>query len=315
MGEHPATASADFRAGLLRPARRRLWIISDLQQSDPANARRCMHAGVDDFLSLRLPVDAVCYLGDATESAVLPHLREMADMQVEALARVDAPVWYVMGNHEFDYHRWGDRRGGGVTIPMRERILREPQWRTTPSVRDWLLVADLGDLALAMFSDHAAPDGAWFCVHGGASDGRDRIDYPDPGAAERAREAIAALGKPVFTMSHYAFPGGNRASDLMGLVRPLPPNVVAHFYGHCHIGDFKWGGEDCLRQISGIDGSALTQFDVASLENRRGNAVRSAVVEWYGGASYGVFFRDHTARRWEKAFLAGAPGAPMAGPR
>ena len=288
-----------------RPARRRFWVFSDLQQSDPENARRCMHAGVEDFLSLRLRIDAACYLGDATESAVLPHLREMADMQVGELARVDAPVWYVMGNHEFDFQRWGEGAArGGVRVPMRERILREPQWRTTASVRDWLLVADFGDMALALFSDHAAEDGSWICVHGGATDGRDRIGYPDPGAPARARERIAALGKPVFTMSHYAFPGGNRASDLMGLVRPLPPNVVAHLYGHCHIGDFKWGGDDCLRQVSGVDGSAVTQFDIASLENRRGNAVRSAVLEWYGGASYGVFFRDHTAHRWEKAFLA-----------
>lgn len=305
MDTMPDQTQNDFRSALLRPARRRLWVISDLQQSDPANARRCMHAGVEDFLSLRLPVDAVCYLGDTTEGTDPAHLREMADMQVEALARVDAPVWYVMGNHEFDLHRWGGERGR-VTIPMRERVLREPQWRTTPSVRDWMLVADFGDLALALFSDHASPDGSWFCVHGGANDGENRIDYPDPGAADRARAAIAALGKPVFTMSHYAFPGGNRASALMETLLPLPENVVAHFYGHCHVGDFKWGGKDCLRQISGIDGSAVTQFDVASLENRRGNAIRSAVVEWYGGAAFGVFFRDHTARRWEKTFLAGA---------
>ena len=79
MSAHPATPPADFRAGLLRPARRRLWVISDLQQRDPANARRCMHAGVEDFLSLRLPVDAVCYLGDTTEGADPAHLREMAD--------------------------------------------------------------------------------------------------------------------------------------------------------------------------------------------------------------------------------------------
>ena len=293
----------DWRGALLRPARRRFWVISDLQQRDPANARRCMHEGVEDFLSLRLPVDAVCYLGDTTEGTDPGHLREMADMQVEALARVGAPVWYAMGNHEFDFHRWGGERGR-VTIPMRERVLRERQWHTTPSVRDWLLVADFGDVALALFSDHAAPDGSWFCVHGGASDGENRIDYPDPGAADRARAAIAALGKPVFTMSHYAFPGGNRASELMGRLRPLPPNVVAHLYGHCHIGDRQWGGDDCLRQISGVDGCAVTQFDVASLENRRGNAVRSAVLEWYGESSYGVFFRNHTAKRWEKVFLA-----------
>ena len=35
-----------------REARRRLWVFSDLQQSDPRNAEYCMHAGVDDFLSL-----------------------------------------------------------------------------------------------------------------------------------------------------------------------------------------------------------------------------------------------------------------------
>lgn len=298
----------DWKRGFSAPAKRRFWLISDLQQSDPDNARRCMHAGVEDFLSLRMPVDAVCYLGDATESAVLPHLRAMADMQAEALARVDAPVWYVMGNHEFDYHRGCGERGR-VTVPMRERILREPQWHTTPSVRDWLLVADFGDVALALFSDHAAPDGSWFAVHGGASDGAARIPYPDPEAPARARAAIAALGKPVFTMSHYAFPGGNRASELMGSLLPLPPNAVAHFYGHCHVGDFKWGGAVCLRQVSGIDGSAVTQFDVASLENRRGNAIRSAVLEWYGGASYGVFFRDHGAHRWEKVFLVPPDGA------
>ena len=301
--------SADVPAGPAaafdKPAKRRFWLISDLQQHEPDRARACMTAAVDDFLSLGLAVDAVCYLGDSTEGPDPAHLRAMADMQVEQLARVDAPVWFVTGNHEFDYHRWGGGAGSGrVTIPMRERILREAQWHTTPSIRDWLLVADFGDLALALFSDHAAEDGSWFAVHGGASDGANRIDYPDPDAPARAREAIAALGKPVFTMAHYAFPGGNRASELMGALRPLPPNVVAHFYGHCHIGDFKWGGADCLRQISGVDGSALTQFDVASLENRRGNAVRSAVLEWRGGASFGVFFRNHSDKRWEKAFLA-----------
>ena len=273
-----------------------------------------MHAGVADFLSLRLPVDAVCYLGDATEGADHAHLREMSDMQVEALSQVDAPIWYVMGNHELDFHRFSGERGA-VTVPFRERILREGQWRTTPTVRDWLLVADFGDLAVALFSDHAAPDGSWFAIHGGASDGAGhRIDYPDPGAPGRVRAALAALDKPVFTMSHYAFPGGNRASALQGALLPLPPSVVAHFYGHCHIGDAHWGGPDCLRQISGIDGTALTQFDVASLENRRGNAVRSALVEWYGGSGYGVFFRNHTVRRWEKTFVAGPAAVPAPAP-
>ncbi|MBQ9727642.1 MAG: metallophosphoesterase [Kiritimatiellae bacterium] len=297
-----APAPAGPAAAFLAPARRRFWLVSDLQQREPELARACMTAAVDDFLSLGLAVDAVCYLGDSTEGPDPAHLRAMADMQVGQLARVDAPVWFVTGNHEYDYHRnCGER--GRVTIPMRERVLREARWHVPPTVRDWLLVADFGDLALALFSDHAAPDGSWFCVHGGASDGARRIPYPDPEAPARARAAIAALGKPVFTMSHYAFPGGNRASELMGELLPLPENVVAHFYGHCHVGDFRWGGKDCLRQVSGIDGSALSQFDVASLESRRGDAVRSAVLEWHGGASFGVFFRNHTARAWEKCHV------------
>ena len=133
----------DWKPRLLRPAKRRFWVFSDLQQHDPANARRCMHAGVEDFLSLRLPVDAACYLGDSTEGTDLGHLREMADMQVEALARVDAPVWYVMGNHEFDFQRWSDPPPTGrVAIPMRERILGEKQWHTTASTVSAMLFSE-----------------------------------------------------------------------------------------------------------------------------------------------------------------------------
>ena len=295
-------------------ARRRFWVFSDLQQSDPVNARRCMTVGVDDFLSLGIRVDAVCYLGDSTEGADLAHLREMADMQVEQMSRVDAPVWYVMGNHEFDYHRELFRRGetgGRVAIPKRERILGEPQWRTTASVRDWELVADFGDMALFLLSDHADETGAWWTTHGvvhGLPEGA-----PDPHGDEAStlRGRIAALGKPVLTMSHYGFPGGNREAPLQEGLLPLPRNVVAHFYGHSHIGDAVWGRQNLWRQVSGIDDSPVAQFDIASLENRRGSAVRSAIVEWYGGLRYGVFFRNHTLGEWERTYVSlSGPDAP-----
>ena len=284
------------------PPRRRFWVFSDLQQSDPDNARHCMTTGVEDFLSLGLAVDAVCYLGDSTEGSCLPHLQEMSDMQVEALSRVDAPVYYAMGNHEFDYFRDSDR--ASVRIPIRERILGEPQWHTTASVRDWLLTADFGDVALCLLSDPADPSGAGFTTHGiirGLAE-----DAPDPHGDEplAVRERIAALDKPVFTMSHYAFPGGNRPSPLQSRMLPLPPNVVAHFYGHSHVGDAVWGKENLWRQVSGIDEAPLEQFDIASLENRRGSAVRSAILEWYGGERFGVFFRNHTAGKWERVHVS-----------
>ena len=46
----PIGAAPDWRAALLPPAKRRFWVFSDLQQSDPDNARRCMETGVRDFL-------------------------------------------------------------------------------------------------------------------------------------------------------------------------------------------------------------------------------------------------------------------------
>lgn len=288
---------------------RRFWLFSDLQQHDPTNARICMHTGVEDFLSLDLPVDAVCYLGDSTEWIEIPHLEEMAEMQVKALARIDAPIYYVMGNHELDYQRRGPRsRPAPIKIPMRERILRENQWHTTASPRDWTMTADFDGLTLFFFSDHGDPDGYWCDTHGYVQDYIDREGGEPPHQEgdeeeQRIRATLASIETPFFTLSHYAYAGGNRESPQQSRFLPLPGNAIAHFYGHCHIGDEKWGGDQCLRQIAGIAGSSLTQFDIASLENRRGNAIRSAIVEWYGGRSYGVFFRDHTAKRWDKVYL------------
>ncbi len=290
-----------------REARRRLWVFSDLQQSDPRNAEYCMHAGVDDFLSLRLHVDAVCYLGDSTEGINLAHLEEMSEMQVKALARVDAPVYYVLGNHEFDYHQWGEGPGK-LTIPMRDRIVHESQWHTADSVADWSFSADLGDLALFFLTDHADPvAGRWCTTHGYHHDiPQDKPAMHDHDAdAAIVRAQLAAIGKPFFTFSHYSFHGGNRdfEGDLQERLLPLPPEHLAHFYGHSHIGDHHWGREGFMRQISTINDTATTQFDVASLENLRGNTVRSAIVEWYGGNNYAVFFRDHMGHDWEKAFF------------
>lgn len=297
---HPGLAA-------LRPeARHRFWVFSDLQQSDPVNASLCMRTGVDDFLSLNLPVDAVCYLGDSTEGTNLAHLREMTDMQVEQLARVDAPVYYAMGNHELDYLKHGDPPGR-LIVPIRERILGEPQWHTTERIEDWSFLADFGDLTLFFLSDHASPDGRWCTTHCHVRRIAEGVATPHDDGTARAEtlQKLAAVKTPFFTFSHYSFPGGNRDDEgpLQAELLPLPENVVAHFYGHSHIGDRVWGKKNLYRQISTIEDSTITQFDIASLENRRGTAVRSAVLEWYGGHHYGVYFRNHTEKVWEKGFF------------
>ena len=38
---------------------KRLWLISDLQQSIPENATACMTAGVEDFRTLNLKCDGI----------------------------------------------------------------------------------------------------------------------------------------------------------------------------------------------------------------------------------------------------------------
>ncbi len=305
---------SDFRPSLLPEPLHRFWVFSDLQQSDPANARYCMTTGVDDFLSLRLPVDAVCYLGDSTEGIVTAHLEEMTEMQVRQLARVDAPVFYAMGNHEFDLFRYSGvpaEERKGVRVVIRERVLHEPQWHVAPTIRDWTFQEDFDDLSLLFFTDHADPGGAWCTTHGYTQDLRPGT--PDPYAEgddteiAPVRDKLAAIDRPFFTFSHYSFSGGNRVAPIQSRLLPLPANAIAHFYGHSHIGDRYWGKQDVYRQISGIDNSDVTQFDIASLENRRGSAVRSAILEWYGGHRYGVFFRNHSAGVWEKAFLSLEP--------
>ena len=295
----------------------RFWVFSDLQQSDPRSATFCMETAVCDFLSLGLDIDAMCYLGDSTEGATLSHLEDMADMQVRLLARVDAPAYYVMGNHEFDYFR---RYGGadGVKIPIREAILKEAQWHTSADLEDWSFTADFGDVALFFLTDRAErAHGRWYTSHcyrqSMPADAPNDHDYEAD--ASLVRERMAALGKPFFTFSHYAFKGGNRdfEGDLQELLRPLPPDHLAHFYGHSHIGDHVWGRENFLRQISTINETPTTQLDIASLEGFRGNTIRSAVLEWYGGHSYGVFFRDHLHHLWEKTYFENDGGCARRG--
>jgi hypothetical protein len=278
----------------------RVWVISDLQQSIPAEARRCLATAVDDFRSLDLPIEQIWYLGDAVEGGHLDHLEEMAAMQVATLGAFNVPLKYVLGNHDFDYMRQnGDKPGRAV---FRDAVSRVPGWRTTDSIESFYFFDKIGDFTVAFFSDHADPRGRWVSTHGLVHGDQQLYPY-DAAAYQAVRDQIAAVPGPVITCSHYAFSGGNRSSALHDLMLPLPPNIKLHLYAHAHIGDAAWAGKDLYRKIACVDNHPIIQCDIASLEDARGSATRSAILEIYRDHSLGLFFRNHSTRRWEESLL------------
>lgn len=278
--------------------RHRFWIVSDLQQQYPERATHCMTRAAADFLSLNMPCEAVCYLGDATEGHNLDFIHEMAAMQVREFARVGAPVYYSVGNHDFDYFAYHRDHLPGMVIPFKDYVEQYSQWHTQGDMGKMYYIADMGDYALCFFTDHADPAGRWYTTHGEIRG--DAALYPYTEADYRAcMEEIGAMGKPVFTLSHYSYAGGNRAAPLFDRFLPVADNVRMHFYGHAHIGDAVWAGKDCHRKISAVDNQPLMQINVASLENYRGSAIRSVIVELYDSGEVGVLFRNHSLRCWD----------------
>lgn len=279
--------------------RHRVWVISDLQQSQPAEAARCLSTAVDDFRALDLPPEQIWYLGDAVEGSNLAHLDEMAAMQVRVLSSFGVPLRYVLGNHDFDFLRH-DKGASGHTAVFRDAVLKVPTWRTTESIESFYFLDSIGDYTVCFLSDHAHPQNRWASTHGEVH--VDRSLYPHDARAYRAlRDQIAAVNGPVITCSHYAFAGGNRPSPLHDQMFPLPPNIRLHLYGHAHIGDATYAGKDLYRKIACIDNHPIVQCDIASLEDGRGSAIRSAVLEIYHDGTLALYFRNHSTRRWEES--------------
>ncbi len=283
-----------------RHALYRFWIFSDLQQEDPELAERYFRTALRDFRSLPVKPDGICYLGDASQGCDRTGIDIMIRMQLNELEKLGIPVYYVMGNHEFDYYHHCLRTGQKPCVPFFDAIRGNPQWHTVSSMEDFYFTAEFPEFTMLFFSDHAAEDGSWSAIH-------QKKQTATPHTAEKWREVrnrIGNTGKPVFTFSHYAFPGGNRPSEHLAQILPLPDSFRAHFYGHAHIGDGVWAGKDLYRQISGTDDSPAVQFDVSSLDHLRGTTVRSAFFDYYGDGMFGVFFRDHLNGCWENIYLS-----------
>ena len=189
-----------------------------------------------------------------------------------------------------------------MELPFLEYMQKQPQWHTQADVSDMCYTADLGPFVLCFLTDHADHAGRWYTTHGEIRG--DASLYPYTEADYQAlRDKLAALDKPLITLSHYSFAGGNRAAPLFDRFLPLPTQERIHFYGHAHIGDAVWAGKDCYRKIAAVDNQPIIQVNVASLENYRGSAIRSVILEWYETGEIGVCFRNHTRACWDDYLL------------
>jgi len=300
----------DIFAASTRRCHTRFWLFSDLQQSSPELAERYFSAAMDDFDGLKLAIDGICYLGDASEGVNLPDIITMLTMQLGYLDALHVPIYYTMGNHELDYYRHAVCHGNDKPrIPFYDAVCKRPNWHLVRSHDQFWFAEEMPEFTMLFFTDHAALDGSWYAFHQMLPDPKGL--YPFPGEYpytkkdwEDVRDRFANTGKPIFTFAHCSFPGGNRPSAFLEQILPLPENFRAHFYGHAHIGDHYWAKKDLYRQIACVDDHPVLQFDIASLDHRRGSTVRSAIFDTYGDGKYGVFFRDHVNRRWEQFFLS-----------
>jgi predicted phosphodiesterase len=289
-------------SGLKNKVKYRIWLISDLQQSIPQNAKLCLSTAVEDFHQLKMPCNQIWYLGDAVEGQNLANIEEMAQMQIKMLNSFNVPVRYVLGNHDFDYFRSSKDTCCKITVPFYERILKETNWLSIESYDSFYFFEHMKDFSVLFLSDHANVEGSWFTTHGVVHGNADKYPYT-PNTYAELNTYVQNLNKPVITVSHYAFSGGNRPSQLQDRLLPLPENVKMHFYGHAHIGDKQWAGKDCYRKLACVDDQNIPQINISSLENRRGNAVRSALLEVYEDISFGIYFRNHSEKKWEEYYF------------
>ena len=138
-----------IRASVVEQVRHRVWIISDLQQSDLAIARECLTAACQDFKDLQMPREQIWYLGDSVQGNDETVLRQMVEMQIELLQALDTPLIFTCGNHEFDpYYPQMDKLpltgDDELKIISRELFSKVPGWRTSENLSDFYFTDRLG---------------------------------------------------------------------------------------------------------------------------------------------------------------------------
>ena len=249
-----------------------IWVNSDLQLSDPQEAIRCLSNAVEDILALNLPLAGIWMLGDVLCGDNLTDLLSVANKVMELLEVFPVPVCYLLGNHEMDLLRVGKPRW-----PLYELAVAHPQWRTLAHIDDLYFSLEFFGCRVYFLSDHSAPDLHWWTTHGQIMG--DVAAYPyGEGEYRKLAAEVAQLAQPAILVSHYAFPGGQRPSDLLGRLRPLPSNVLFHLYGHAHIGDLRLNREYPYRRDFLIAGESIWQYNISALEDRRSAGSHSAFL-------------------------------------
>lgn len=271
-----------------------MWISSDLQLEDPEVARSILTQAIDDVRQMNLPLVGAWCLGDALVGANLPALEKTAQAVVELYERLSVPVRYVMGNHEKDYCRL---RGKG-RFPLHEQVRDRVGWATTGSPSDFYFSEPWCGYQVFFFNDQADPEGKWIATHHKRPEQWPK-GYPNKQELWQAvRQEMATSPLPVITVSHYAFPGGQRPSSVLEQLLPLPDTVRCHLYGHAHIGDLVWNKACPWERQHHVDGQDIPQFNVSALESLRSPGSHSAILEFGPAGALQLRIRCHLQRRW-----------------
>lgn len=284
-------------------AKHTVWVFSDLQQSTLENAKKCMDVCMEDYARLGCPAQQIWCLGDAVQGTDLDQLYQMTKLQEDAFSRLNIPLYYATGNHDYDYASFRAKQSGApIQLPFYEMVQSHSGWFTTQNMDDPYFAGGIGSWKVFFFCDHISPDNSWLSTHNSIRYGQELYPYPQS-YWDEVRRQIAAAGDRVITAAHCAFPGGNRETEILGMLQPLPQNVKLHLYGHAHIGEYAWPKQDVFRRISWIDWQDIPQIDVASFENIRGSFCRSVLLHIYEDDSLGIFFRNHDAHCFTEAYF------------
>lgn len=277
------------------------WVFSDLQFLQAGSDGMALQNAVDDILEQALPLRSVWLLGDIAYGVNSENLQKATAVIPKQLSRINAPVYYILGNHEIDYF-WQTQI---VTPPLYGQVRGNSQWRV-PELDSFHFSETFDETLVVFMGDHIAQDGKWASSSG---DCRSEF-YPWSGADyQRLRQQMAAHDGPVVIASHYALPGGQRPSKLLRHLLPLPENVKTHLHGHAHIGDLIWNKECPWQRDNPVEGSTIRQFNISALEPERSPGSHSAILALGPNGPRRLRIRCSQKKQWVEEFLLPAPPA------